>query len=140
MTKEVNDEFTVLWQQMQDFKHQELPELGKRINTAAIQQTEFRALQCYMRMKEGSLESWEDFLDNYRMLQRCLLEHEAFWTWHRERESRAMNDAYITLPCRPTHGVLCQAERQYFDCCQMNVMGYYYVDRVSIVLDPLKEV
>jgi len=84
MTKEVNDEFTVLWQQMQDFKHQELPELGKRINTAAIQRMEFHALQCYMRMKEGGLESWEDFLDNYHMLQRCLLEHEAFWTWHRE--------------------------------------------------------
>ena len=49
MTKEVNNKFTVLWQQMQDFKHQELPELGKHINTTAIQQTEFCALQCYMR-------------------------------------------------------------------------------------------
>ena len=82
MTKEVSDEFTVLWQQMQHFKNHELPDLGKRINTAPIQRTDYRALQCYMRLKEGGLESWEDFLDNYWMLQRCLLEHETFQTWH----------------------------------------------------------
>ena len=78
------DEFAVLWQQMLHFKNHELPELGKRISTAPIQWTDFQALQCYMRLKEGGLESWEDFLDNYQMLQCCLLKHEVFWTWHRE--------------------------------------------------------
>jgi len=51
-----------------------------------------------------------------------------------------MNDAYIALPRRPTRGILCQAERQYFNCCWMNVVCYYYVDQASIVLDPSKEV
>ena len=84
LTKEVSDEFAVLWQQMLHFKNHELPELGKCINTAPIQWTDFWALQCYIMLKEGGLESWEDFLDNYQMLQCCLLEHEAFQTWHRE--------------------------------------------------------
>jgi len=139
MTKEVSDEFTVLWQQMQHFKNHELPDLGKRINTAPIQRMDYQALQCYMRLKEGGLESWRTFWTTIGCFSAASWSMRCFRTWHREREDRS-DGQHLYRPAPLSNSWhLCQTERVYLDCRRMNVAGYYYVHRASIVLDPSKE-